>query len=333
MKHHSIRTLLIAFLMMATALMMLPGQGVKDLHSDNRVVETVNLGVMKGPTGFAVAKIARDEGFLTEDAKIDIVVHASPQEVIAKMINGELDAAFLPSNVAASLYAKGAPVKMAAVTGEGMLQMITTDSSIEFVDDLAGIPIGIPGEGSTPDQMTKIIFAAFGVSDPEFLNLSYSVASPAQLTQMYIAGKTSIVVLPEPFLSLAKAQRDDTIMLLDYQVIWSALTGSTNYPMTTLVVSNLFIEENPELYSLFLDAVGESVAWVTANVDEASQIIEEIDLMSANIAKISIPNLNLVFTPAAQAYEAVDMYYTVLHGFDSTSVGGSVPDEAFYAEK
>ena len=157
------------------------------------------------------------------------------------MVNGELDAAFLPSNVAANLYAKGAPISMAAVTGEGMLQMITTDESIEYIDDLEGVRIGVPGENSTPDQLTKIIFAAFGVDADTFLDLDYSVSSPAQLTQMYIAGKTPIVVLPEPFLSLAKAKKSNSIMLLEYQAIWGALTGVENYPMTVLVVNNDFM--------------------------------------------------------------------------------------------
>ncbi len=332
MKHHTLRTFTIAAVMMATAMLMLPGEGMKELHQDNIEMTTVNLGVMKGPTGFAVAEIAKDEGVLSSDSNINIVVHASPQEVIAKMINGELDAAFLPSNVAATLYAKGAPISMAAVTGEGMLQMITTDATIEYMDDLRGVNIGIPGEGSTPDQLTKIIFTAFGIDLEDLLTLDYSVASPAQLTQMYIAGKISVVVLPEPFLSLAKAKRDDSIMLLEYQAIWNALTGVSNYPMTVLVVNNEFIADNTAVYHSFLEAVQQSVAWVKNNVDEAAQVIEDIDLMSASIAKMSIPNLNLTFIPAVEAAEAVDMYYSILYGFDSASVGGEVPDEAFYAE-
>ncbi len=333
MKHQHVRTYILALLMMVTSTLMLPGQGMQDLNQDNREQFTVNLGVMKGPSGFAVAKIAQDEGVIAADASIDIQVHASPQEVIAKMVNGELDAAFLPSNVAANLYGKGVPISMAAVTGEGMLQMITTDESIEYIDDLEGVRIGVPGENSTPDQLTKIIFAAFGVDAETFLDLDYSVASPAQLTQMYIAGKTPIVVLPEPFLSLAMAKRSDSIMLLEYQAVWGALTGVDNYPMTVLVVSNAFRTSNPALYQSFLDAVESSVSWVKSNVDEAAQVIESLDLMSSDVARMSIPNLNLTFIPSSEAVERVDMYYTILHGFDSTSIGGSIPDEAFYAEQ
>jgi len=332
MKYQHVRTFALAVLMMVTATLMLPGQGMQDLHQDNAELFTVNLGVMKGPSGFSVAKIALDEGVIAADARIDIQVHASPQEVIAKMVNGELDAAFLPSNVAANLYAKGAPISMAAVTGEGMLQMITTDESIEYIDDLEGVRIGVPGENSTPDQLTKIIFAAFGVDADTFLDLDYSVSSPAQLTQMYIAGKTPIVVLPEPFLSLAKAKKSNSIMLLEYQAIWGALTGVENYPMTVLVVNNDFMKSNPAVYQSFLDAVESSVAWVKENVEDASQEIEKLDLMSSEIARMSIPNLNLTFIPSVEAVDRVDMYFSVLYGFDSTSIGGSIPDEAFYAE-
>ena len=53
-----------------------------------------------------------------------------------------------------------------------------------------------------------------------------------------------------------------------------------------------------------------SVAWVKENVEDASQEIEKLDLMSSEIARMSIPNLNLTFIPSVEAVDRVDMYFS-----------------------
>ena len=73
-----------------------------------------------------------------------------------------------------------------------MLQFITTDPTIIEFPDLENKSIAIPGVGGTPDQLTQIFFTAFGFNTTDFVTLDYSISSPAQLTQMYIAGKKGI---------------------------------------------------------------------------------------------------------------------------------------------
>ncbi|NCB02381.1 MAG: ABC transporter substrate-binding protein [Spirochaetia bacterium] len=310
----------------------LSSQAVKEAQNERDHV-TVNLGAMKGPSGFGVAGITQKGGVINEMASFNVKVHATFNEVIAKLANGELDMAFLPTNVAANLYAKGVPIKLAAVTGQGMLQFITTDPQVVEFEDLRGTSIAIPGAGGSPDQLTQIYFTAFGYDTTDFVTLDYSIASPAQLVQMYAAGKKDFVVLPEPFLSMAKAKQPKTIILLDYQSLWGALTGTDNYPMTVLVVRDTFIAEHPELVSLALDEVAMSIDWVNTNVEQAAQEIEKQEILSAELAQLSIPNCNLGYINATDAYESVDMYYNILYGFDYESIGSAVPNEDFYLEK
>ena len=309
----------------------LTARAAQEIQLASQQVE-VRMAVMQGPSGFSTVGMTRNEGRLDDYTVVDIQVFPSPNEVIARLANGELDIAALPTNVAANLYAKGVPVKLAAVVGEGMLMFLTNDANITELTDLAQRKISIPGAGGTPDQMTRILIAALGYDSETDVELDYSIAAPAQLTQMLIAGRIDLAVLPEPFVSMALNSSDSVIPLLDVQALWSALTGTGNYPMTVVVVSDRFVEEHPGTLPLVMGSLKDSVQWVNSNPAEAGKLIEEVGIMKATMAVPAIPRCNLVFKTAKESYEAMDLYLKVLYGFDYTSVGGTVPDESFYLD-
>ena len=291
---------------------------------------SIRMAVMQGPSGFGTVALGREGGRIDETTMVDISVYPSPNEVIARLVSGELDVAALPTNVAANLYAKNVGVKVAAITGEGMLMFLTNDASITELGDLANRKISIPGAGGTPDQMTRILTTALGFDPDVDVELDYSIAAPAQLAQMLIAGRVDLAVLPEPFVSMAVRSSDKVIQLLDIQALWSALTGTGNYPMTVVVVSDKFSSTHAEKVPVLMQAIKDSVDWVNANPAEAGVLIEEAGIMKAAMAVPAIPRCNLVFKTAAEGYDAMDTYLKVLHGFDYTSVGGVVPDASFY---
>ncbi|WP_422481632.1 ABC transporter substrate-binding protein [Pleomorphochaeta sp. DL1XJH-081] len=320
--------LLVSLVLFIAVMPTLVAQAAQEALAADQVI--VDMAVMQGPSGFGTIGLNRNEGRLDDQTRIDLSVYPSPNEVIARLANGELDIAALPTNVAANLYAKGVPVKTAAVVGEGMLLFLTTDKTITELSDLQDRKISIPGSGSTPDQMTKILVSALGFDYESDVQLDYSIASPAQLAQMMIAGKLDLAVLPEPFVTMVLNANEQAVPLLDVQVLWSALTGTGNYPMTVIVVSDGFIAEHSDRLPLVMGAIKDSVEWVNANPGDAGVMIEEAGIMKAAMATPAIPRCNLVFRTATEGYDAMDTYLKVLHGFDYASVGGSVPDESFY---
>lgn len=317
----------IVLLLISLALFPLFSRAVQELQSDEVVVK---MGVMQGPSGFSTIGLSRDEGYLNPNVKVDVSVYPSPNEVVARLVNGELDFAALPTNVAANLYTKGAGVRAVATVGEGMLMFLTNDITIRDWDDLANRKIAIPGAGSTPDQMAKIMTTALGYDYESDIELDYSIAAPAQVAQMLIAEKISLAVLPEPFVTLALNSNEKVFLLLNVQELWQALTGSGNYPMTVIVVSDKFVERHKELLPVVMGAIEESVNWVNSKPAEAAQLIEEVGIMKAAMAAPAIPRANLVYRRVQEGQEAMDVYFKVLYGFDYTSVGGELPDEGFY---
>jgi NitT/TauT family transport system substrate-binding protein len=294
---------------------------------------SIRMAVMQGPSGFSSIGLTREDSFIAEGVKVELNVYPSPNEVIARLANGEMDVAALPTNVAANLYNKGVAVKLAAVVGEGMLMLVSTDDTITELGHLAGRKISIPGAGSTPDQMARIITALLGFDPDNDIELDYSIAAPAQLAQMLIAGKTDLAVLPEPFVTVAYNGRPGLRVLINIQDVWSMFTGTGNYPMTVLVVSDAFLKAQPEAFSALMASMKQSVEWVNANPIEAGNLIEKAGIMKAALAAPAIPRSSLVFKTARESHDALQDYFKMLFGFDYMSIGGALPDASFYLDK
>ena len=221
---------------------------------------TVRMAVMQGPSGFGTVALGRDGGRIDATTVVDVAVYPSPNEVIARLANGELDVAALPTNVAANLHAKGVKVKVAAITGEGMLMFLTTDPTIDELADLANRKISIPGAGGTPDQMTRILTTALGYVRSRCR--ADSVSPVPRSSHRCSSREGDLAVLPEPFVTMAVGSGKGH-ELLDVQALWSALTGTGNYPMTVIGVWTSLRGHRRK--SLRSGAIKDSVEWVNAN--------------------------------------------------------------------
>lgn len=290
----------------------------------------VQFGVMAGPTGFSSVALTQNEGKISDTVTINMSVFPSPNEVIARLANGELDFASLPTNVAANLYNKGVKVKLAAVIGNGMLSVLSSDGSASSVEDLLGKTVHVPGAGSTPDQMSQLLLKQAGLEVGKDVILDYSVAAPAQLAQLVIAGKVSLAVLPQPFVSMILNRSPKSRAVVDVQSLYHQLSGVLNYPMSVLVVSEAFAKNHPLALATVLKAYEDSVAWVNADPIAAGQAIEAAGIMASAMATPAIPSCNLVFIPSQEAKAEVQAYFSFLHGFSPASIGGTIPSEDLY---
>ncbi len=301
----------------------------------------VPLAVLKGPTGFGFVHLLGEGGDLGRGVVVDAEVLPSPQEAVARVVSGEAVMAALPATTAALLYNRGVPIQLAAVTGEGNLFLMASGEETStgegfgpsFVRSMleGGRRLYVPAPGSTPDLLTRYLLDSWGFSSSEMeVLLDFSVAAPAQLSQMVIAGRASYAVLPEPFATMAELSGSAVRRSGDLQVYWNEETGMGSYPMTALVVQSDFVTDNPQAYEMVLDAVARSIEGVNADPQGASLLIEEHGILSAALAAPSIGRCALMFSPAAEAAEAYGYYLSVLHAMDPALVGGVLPDEAFF---
>lgn len=317
------KTIFILSLVLITISSSIFAQGEVEKVSLVEQVE-LEMAVMAGPTGFSSAKIAKDEGKIGSNVLVNTSVYASPNEVVAKLTNGEVDVAALPSNLAAILYNKGVDLKAVAVIGNGMLNVVSTSDNWPT----SKISIG-GGPASTPSQMANILIEKNGYDKASF-DLDYSIVSSAQIAQLLIANRAETALLPEPFVTMVLSRNPDMKKVLDVQKLYESTTGYSNYPMTLLVVQNKLIKENPDAVTAVLKAYEDSVEYVLANPQEAALTIEKVNIMPAAMAAPAIPNCNLTYVEIDEAKTEVLNYFNMLFNFDPKSIGGKLPDEGFY---
>ena len=96
-----------------------------------------------------------------------------------------------------------------------------------------------------------------------------------------------------------------------------------------------FAKNNPDAVVRFLEEYEKSIEAVKADPDHAAQLCEQYGIVpKAAIAKRAIPDCSLTFVAGAEEIRAtLEPYYQVLFDANPASVGGAVPDEAFYWAK
>ncbi|MDR3139660.1 MAG: ABC transporter substrate-binding protein, partial [Treponema sp.] len=248
----------------------------------------------------------------------------------ARFISGEAKVGILPPNVAAKIASTGKRIQVAAVVGAGMLSLLSADPGVRAIEDLKGKTVEVAGQGATPDYVFRRILLSKGINPDRDLKLGYALAYP-EIAQSLIAGRVSLALLPEPFATMARSGKPDLRVIGDIQGEWAAAGGSGNYPMTVLVVDADFAAAQPAVIRAILDAYKASIQWVVANPAEAGTLTEKHKLgLRAPVVSAAIPRSNYVFIPAAEARPALEALFKAFLEFSPVSIGGALPQDAFY---
>ena len=91
-----------------------------------------------------------------------------------------------------------------------------------------------------------------------------------------------------------------------------------------------FVEQYPDAVHDFLTAYEASVQFTQNNTEEAAELIGEYDIFDAAVAEKALPYCNIVFISGEKMREMLSGYLAELYAQDPASVGGALPDEAFY---
>jgi len=291
--------------------------------------ETLTIYGLKGPSGVGMIRLFETPPRI-EGLQVRVEALAQADLLAARFIAGEAKVGVLPPNAAAKIASTGKDLHIAAVTGTGMLSLLTSDPQVRRIRDLQGKTVEVAGQGATPDYVFRRILTARGLTPGKDVTLSYSLAYP-EIAQSLIAGRISYALLPEPFATMAQAGRKDLAQVADIQEEWVWAGGSGNYPMTCLVVEGAFARNNPRALRVILDGVKASIEWVRANPEEAGVLVEKHDLgLKAPVIAVAIPRSNYVFIPAQEARPGLEALYRVFLEFAPQSIGGKLPGEDFY---
>ena len=285
--------------------------------------EPVNVAALKGPTGMGISYMMDDT------AKYNVELQDAPDVVVGKFVNGEIDIAAVPLNLAAVLYNKTeGNVVLLNLDTLGVLYIVENGETINSLADLAGKTIYASGEGATPQYVLDYLLAQNGLTDK--VTVKY-VGEHTALAAMVASGEAQIALLPEPFVSAVTVKNPDVRVALDLNSAWEEASG-TKLVMGVYIASRTFYNEHPDQVKAFLADYAASVEKVNTSADAAQKIADLGIVGSAEIAKQAIPRSYIVSITGDEAKTAASAVLNVLFTANPKSVGGKLPGDDLYAK-
>ena len=292
--------------------------------------EAVRVVMLKGTTGLGAAKWMEDN---KDNGTVSFSVMAEATEAVAALTKGEADIAALPTNVAATLYHKlDGGIQLLALNTYGVLYILENGSSLHSLSDLADKTVHAFGQGANPEYVLAYLLEQNGLKLGEDVEIQW-YSSADEVSTLLAAGEIECAMIPVPAATVAVIQGENTRMAIDLTKEWQNSNAQGVLTMGCVVVRREFAERAPEAVDQFMKDYEASIAFMSDpdNLEEAAQLAETWGIIpKAAIAKKALPDANLCFVTGDDMVSGIQGYYQVLYGADPSSIGGSIPDGAFY---
>ena len=289
----------------------------------------VRIGALKGPTTMGIVNLLNksEAGETANDYEFTMAVQAD--EVLAKLVGGDLDIALIPANVAAVVNNKGegCPFPVVDINTLGVLYCVTGDDSIHSVGDLAGKTVISTGQGTTPEYVLRTLTEKSGAKDVtlEFKSEAQEIAAALK------ADPSQIAVLPQPFVTVAMAQNEALKIAFSLTEAWDELMEDSSMVTGVTVVSRAFLTEHEDAVKTFLAEHQESAEAAVSDLDGTAELIAKYGIIEkAPVAKKALPYCNIVCVTGEEMKQALSGYLEALYTQNPKAVGGQMPGEAFY---
>ena len=295
----------------------------------------IRIAGLKGPTTMGLVNlIAQAEaGQTTQDYAF--TMYGAADEIVPLLVKGELDAAAIPANLAATLYQKtSGALEVACINTLGVLYVVELGNNIQSVEDLKGATIVTTGKGTTPEYVLRYVLSQNGIDPDKDVTIEYlseATEVAARLTTPTTDSSTIVAMLPQPFVTSVVAQSEGGVRVaLDMNEEWQKVAGSRLVTGVT-VVRKEFAEANPDVMAQLMTDYAASVESVTTDLSGTAALCEQYGVVAkAALAEKALPSCNIVFETGDEMKTDLTAYLQVLYDADPASVGGALPGEDFY---
>ena len=221
-------------------------------------------------------------------------------------------------------------MQVLALNTRGVLYVVTdgTESVTSFAD-LRGKNVYVPVQN--PTFIFQYLCEKNGLTVGTDITIDNTYAQPAELNTALASGEVHIAVLPEPMVTIARAANPDLTVALDLTAEWDKVAPAGSLVQGCVVVRKAFADAHPNEVKAFLTEYQASIEYLTAEPDQAGQMIEEAGIFAkAAVAAKAIPNCNVCFVSGADMQAPLTEFLTALSTVAPQSIGGEVPAESFY---
>ena len=295
----------------------------------------IRIAALKGPTAMGMVKLMEESELgETDSNQYTFTIAGAADEITPSLIQGTVDIAAVPANLAAILAGKtDGGVQVLAVNTLGVLYIVENGDSIHEVSDLKGKTIYASGKGATPEYALNYLLTSNGIDPQKDVTIEYK-SEHTECVSALAQDPTGVAMLPQPFVTTAQLANENTRIAIDMTAEWEKAAkkdGSDATLITGVLVGRTeFINENKEAVNLFLEQYEDSVSFTNENVDEASALIEKYDIIKAAVAKKAIPYCHITFIAGDDMKTQLGGYLATLYAQNSESIGGKLPDDNFY---
>lgn len=292
----------------------------------------VSVMALKGPTGIGMVKLMADDEKGTAYNDYTFNIASAPENVAASVIKGEVDIAAVPVNLAATLYNKTeGKYVVAGINTLGVLYMLDTTDTIKSVADLKGKKIYATGQGSTPEYILRYVLSKNNIDPDNDVTIEF-IAEHAELVSLMAAGKAEIALLPEPNATTTLISNKSAKRALNMTEEWDKIaTDGSKVVQGCIIAKKEFIDNNKEAYDNFIAEYEKSVKYVNEETETASLDVEKFGIVpKAAVAQKAIPNCNITLITDEDMKNTLSPFLKVLSEYNIKSVGGKLPDDAFY---
>ena len=291
----------------------------------------VNVMALKGPTAMGMVEFMSqaDTGELT-DNNYHFSITAVTDEVSTALAQGTTDLAAVPANLASVLYnnTEGG-VRVLAINTLGVLYIVESGDTVRSVEDLRGKTIYASGKGNTPEYALNYVLTQNGIDPASDVTIEWK-SEQAECLSALMAEENTIAMLPQPFVTSAMSQVEGLRVALDMNEEWQKVAGS-KLVTGVLVVRKDAVENDPEAFAAFMDGYAASVEAANSDLEGTAALCEQYGVVAkAALAQKALPQCNIVFETGDEMKADLVNYFQVLYDADPASVGGAMPDDAFY---
>ena len=292
--------------------------------------ETIRIASMKGPTSMGLVKLYHDIDSNEATLAYDYTIEAAADAITAALVQGNVDIAALPANVASVVYNNSdGGIQVIALNTLGVLSIVSVGGIIDSMEDLNGLTIVASGKDSTPQYALEYLLDQYGLTIGEDVFVEWK-SEQSEVVAALSQGQYEVAMLPQPFVTSAMSQVDGLTIDIDLTQAWDQLNNGSTMITGVMVARKDFVDQYPQVIDQFLSDYAFSVDYVNTNIDEAASWIEGYDIVKAAIASKAIPYCHMVCISGSEMKDKLSGYLDVLYTANAKSIGGALPNDDFY---
>jgi len=291
----------------------------------------IRVASLKGPTTMGLSKLIEDK---QESDLYKFDIYGTPDQIVSQIVNGEIDMAVIPCNLASVLYNQtDGAIKVGAINNLGVLYVLESGSSVETINDLVGKKLYSVGKNTTPEYVLNYLLKENNINKDTDLTIEYK-SEATELAAALNEQPNQLALLPQPYVTIVQMQNEEIKIALDLNEEWKKVNDSSNIVTGVLVARNQFIEENKAEFDNFLSEYKNSIEYVNNNPKEAAKLIKKFGIVDNEIvAEKAIPKSSITYIDGEEMKTMISGYLEVLYSANPQSVGGEMPEDDFYYQK